>query len=142
MHYDLPTHTYVVDNRFSEYLEKRLRGNLVPELQVAFDEFMLREWGPRKTEDGVPAPTQAEIDKQLAEYKVKLDEIDAHYKEQEERDRKQAEELARIEAQNASTFENEAALNRMWATGYTPDGEEVEAPEFSLGTFFDDDDYS
>ena len=142
MHYDLPTHTYVVDNRFSEYLEKRLRGNLVPELQVAFDEFMLREWGPRKTEDGVPAPTQAEIDKQLAEYKAKLDEIDAHYKEQEERDRKQAEELARIEAQNASTFENEAALNRMWATGYTPDGEEVEAPEFSLGTFFDDDDYS
>ena len=49
--YNLDTHTYEVRDRFSPYLENRLRGNLGAELQVGFDEFMLREWGPRKDDE-------------------------------------------------------------------------------------------
>ena len=43
--YDLPTNTYHTVDRFSEYLENRLKNNLVVELRPAFDEFMVEDMG-------------------------------------------------------------------------------------------------
>ena len=76
--YDLATHTYMAVDRFSEYLENRLRNNLSQELQVVFDEFMLREWGPRKT-DGKPEMTKEEIEDKLEAMNEQIEEINQHY---------------------------------------------------------------
>lgn len=140
--YNLDTHTYEVRDRFSPYLENRLRGNLGAELQVGFDEFMLREWGPRKDdEDGVIISAKA-IQEQLDEYAVKLAEIDQKYKDQEAAVKAREDELKAMEdAKSAAAIQAEAADRELWAQGYIPDDDIVD-PEFSIGSFFDDDLYS
>lgn len=43
--YDLDTHTYYTNQRFSEKTENRLKANLDPETRLAFECFMLENWG-------------------------------------------------------------------------------------------------
>ena len=137
--YDLDTHTYKVNERFSQYLENRLRGNLNEELRVAFDEFMLRNWGPR-TDDAEVIISRESVERQLEEYKTKLEAIDNKYKEQKKADEEREAQLQAMEdAKSAADIEAEAANKDLWAKGYIPD-DEPNAPEFTVGSFFDDDD--
>ena len=141
--YDLATHTYMAVDRFSEYLENRLRNNLSQELQVVFDEFMLREWGPRKT-DGKPEMTKEEIEDKLEAMNEQIEEINQHYEN--------------IKANSASTpsttnsdddsmdgdqIAEAAAENEIWKSGYMNQTVNVDNNdnEFSIGDFYSDDDY-
>lgn len=138
--YNLDTHTYEVRDRFSPYLESRLRGNLGPELQVGFDDFMLREWGPRQDDENGIIISQASIQKQLDEYAEQLAAIDQKYKDQEEALKARENELKTMEdAKSAAAIQADAADRELWAHGYIP---EDDAPEFSIGSFFDDDLYN
>lgn len=138
LRYDLATHTYKVAERFSEYLENRLRNNLDPELQVAFDEFMLKEWGPRKGADGIMM-SELEVETKLESLQSEMKKIDAKY-----------EDIAKQDAQSAPSLEGEktgiqieqeAKENKLWKSAYTQDNPQ-EAGEFEIGDFFSDDDYS
>lgn len=141
--YNLDTHTYEVRDRFSPYLENRLRGNLGEELKIAFDEFMLREWGPRRDDENGVIISQAAIQQQLDEYAVKLAEIDQKYKDQEAAAKAREEELQAMEdAKSAAAIQADAADRELWAQGYIPDNDDIVDPEFSIGSFFDDDLYS
>lgn len=52
--YDLDTHTYYTNQRFSPQTEARIKGNLDPELRMEFECFMLENWGvPKDIEDGI-----------------------------------------------------------------------------------------
>lgn len=138
--YNLDTHTYEVRDRFSPYLESRLRGNLGPELQVGFDDFMLREWGPRQDDENGIIISQASIQKQLDEYAEQLAAIDQKYKDQEEALKARENELKTMEdAKSAAAIQADAADRELWAHGYIP---EDDSPEFSIGSFFDDDIYN
>lgn len=149
MHYDLPTHTYICDQRLSKFLEDKLRGNLDEELQVEFDKFMLENWGPR-TDDADVIISKESISKQLDEYNSKLEEYARADKEAKEKEKADAEALKKMEEEQArlkrealySTVDAENTIRDAWKTGYLPDEDVEKAPEFSLGTFFDDDDYN
>lgn len=149
--YDLATHTYYTVDRFSQYLENRLRGNLNKELQVAFDEFMLREWGPRKENDGGEPMTEEEITERLEEMQDEIKVIDAKYKDIMENsgsganmtfEKSDVQKLEDGELDDYvapdSVIEEEAAQNEFWKSGYNPDN----SNEFDIGDFYSADDYS
>lgn len=140
MKYNLATHTYETVDRFSEYLENRIRSNLGTELSVNFDEFMLKEWGPRPG-SAEAALSEAEIKEKLEGYQEKIQEITASYESI-----KQDSIAAKLDTSSIETGDDiaEAAAEKdMWAAGYTPTSpdEEAEAQEFEIGNFFDDSDY-
>lgn len=140
MKYNLATHTYETVDRFSEYLENRIRSNLGTELSVNFDEFMLKEWGPRPG-SAEAALSEAEIKEKLEGYQEKIQEITASYESI-----KQDSIAAKPDTHSIETGDDiaEAAAEKaMWAAGYTPTSpdEEAEAQEFEIGNFFDDSDY-
>ena len=149
--YDLATHTYYTVDRFSQYLENRLRGNLNKELQVAFDEFMLREWGPRKENDGGEPMTEEEITERLEEMQDEIKVIDAKYKDIMENsgsganmtfEKSDVQKLEDGELDDYvapdSVIEEEAAQNEFWKSGYNPEN----SNEFDIGDFYSTDDYS
>lgn len=149
--YDLATHTYYTVDRFSQYLENRLRGNLNKELQVAFDEFMLREWGPRKENDGGEPMTEEEITERLEEMQDEIKVIDAKYKDIMENsgsganmtfEKSDVQKLEDGELDDYvapdSVIEEEAAQNEFWKSGYNPEN----SNEFDIGDFYSADDYS
>lgn len=149
--YDLATHTYYTVDRFSQYLENRLRGNLNKELQVAFDEFMLREWGPRKENDGGEPMTEEEISERLEEMQDEIKVIDAKYKDIMENsgsganmtfEKSDVQKLEDGELDDYvapdSVIEEEAAQNEFWKSGYNPEN----SNEFDIGDFYSADDYS
>ena len=136
--YDLDTHTYKVADRFSPTLEKAIRGALGIELRAVFDEFMLKEWGPRDTD------TSAE---QVQEELETLHNTIAGFNQHnEEMMRESSYTPGNLPGDIASqaVMENEQVLDSMWKSGYTPTSEAQvqEAQEFELGDFFDDDLYN
>lgn len=142
--YNLATHTYYAVDRFSEYLENRLRGNLNKELQVSFDEFMLREWGPRKGLDDLTM-TEEEVQEKLEEMQEEIKAIDAKYKDiRENSGSGTANSNDSNESDNSdvdtSIDSGEIALAEAWKSGYND--QPNEAGEFEIGNFFSDDDYS
>ena len=74
MHYDLDTHTYICDDRFSPETEAKIRTNLGDELGLEFDYFMLRNWGVRDDVEDVEidlVSTLSELEEQI---KVNVEE--------------------------------------------------------------------
>lgn len=140
MKYNLATHTYETVDRFSEYLENRIRSNLGTELSVNFDEFMLKEWGPRPG-SAEAALSEAEIKEKLEGYQEKIQEITASYESIKQDSIAAKPDTASIET--GDDIAEAAAEKAMWAAGYTPTSpdEEAEAQEFEIGNFFDDSDY-
>lgn len=140
MKYNLATHTYETVDRFSEYLENRIRSNLGTELSVNFDEFMLKEWGPRPG-SAEAALSEAEIKEKLEGYQEKIQEITASYESIKQDSIAAKPDTASIET--CDDIAEAAAEKAMWAAGYTPTSpdEEAEAQEFEIGNFFDDSDY-
>lgn len=140
MKYNLATHTYETVDRFSEYLENRIRSNLGTELSVNFDEFMLKEWGPRPG-SAEAALSEAEIKEKLEGYQEKIQEITASYESIKQDSIAAKPDTASIET--GDNIAEAAAEKAMWAAGYTPTSpdEEAEAQEFEIGNFFDDSDY-
>lgn len=146
--YDVFTHTYHVADRFSPQLEKKIRTALGNELVNNYDEFMLREWGPRLDEDGNPMLTEAEVEAELKRLQgicAELHEADLAAEAEEE-----AEKNKVLDAPSAEAIEAEAAERAEWASAYSGDGEPVEidpsvaygsANDFELGSFFSEDDY-
>ena len=136
--YNLDTHTYEVRDRFSEYLENRLRGNLNEELRVGFDEFMLREWGPRKEAGDI---SQAEVAEQLEQMQAQIEKINDKYKnlhESEGNNTVYTDAPDELTAKLGIGIEEQAAENNMWKAGYKP---EDDSENYSLDSFFDMDDY-
>ena len=133
LEYDLDTHTYVTTDRFSEFLEERLRGNLEENIRKDFDTFMLKEWGPRENsgEAGMK-------ERELEELIISME------KEVEKNNQTAAEANAAAEGRNVLVeelepeFENE--LRGAWKAGYGKEDEKI--GEFEIGAFFDDDDYN
>lgn len=140
MKYNLATHTYETVDRFSEYLENRIRSNLGTELSVNFDEFMLKEWGPRPG-SAEAALSEAEIKEKLEGYQEKIQEITASYESIKQDSIAAKPDTSSIET--GDDIAEAAAEKAMWAAGYTPTSpdEEAEAQEFEIGNFFDDSDY-
>lgn len=140
MKYNLATHTYETVDRFSEYLENRIRSNLGTELSVNFDEFMLKEWGPRPG-SAEAALSEAEIKEKLEGYQEKIQEITASYESVKQDSIAAKPDTSSIET--GDDIAEAAAEKAMWAAGYTPTSpdEEAEAQEFEIGNFFDDSDY-
>lgn len=141
MKYDLKTHTYVAVDHFSEFLENKIKANLGNELSVNFDEFMLREWGPRPGTAEAELP-EGEIQKKLEEYTEKIQEITASYEDI----KNNSDATSSLEASNnisisASDIEMQAKEKAAWASGYVPD-DNSQAGAFELGDFFSDDDYT
>lgn len=136
LEYDIFTHTYKTRQRFSPYLENRIRTALGNELVHNFDEFMLREWGPRvddENEANNTPMTQEEIDAKLEELHAKVEEItEANLAKQKDK--------YEIDSSAGDLIAEEAADKALWAEGYKADGSE-EPGEFELGAFFSDDDY-
>lgn len=138
--YDLDTHTYYVADRFSPTLEKAIRNSLGIELRAVFDEFMLKEWGPRDSNT-----SEQDVRKELDTLHTKI----AAFDKQNEKMLQESQSTAGAESgvSNPSSpyvMENEQALDSMWKSGYTPsnEAETKEAQEFELGDFFDDDLYN
>ena len=46
------------------------------------------------------------------------------------------------DAKSAAAIQADAADRELWAQGYIPDNDDIVDPEFSIGSFFDDDLYS
>lgn len=147
MHYDLKTHTYVATGRFSEYLEGRIRANLGEELCVSYDQFMLKEWGPREGSADA-ALTEGQIKEKLADYDKQIHAIEDSYRsiEQNSGDNSilQTKSILDDDDEQAANSTDDsiaraAAEHAVWKAGYES---AEEADEFSLGSFFDDDDYT
>ena len=136
--YDLDTHTYKVADRFSPALERSIRNALGVELRAVFDEFMLKEWGPRDNDT-----TAEQVQEELA---TLHDTIAGFNQTNEELMRDSDYNSVGLPGDMASpaVLENEQALDSMWKAGYTPtsEGQVQEAQEFELGDFFDDDLYN
>lgn len=145
--YDLPTNTYYTVDRFSEYLENRLRNNLVVELRPAFDEFMLREWGPRPGSEEARL-SDAELDARKAELAAQVAEIDSKNEEIMKNDADCNKVYS--DAKSGDDIQREAEENELWKSGYleTADGDDEQSDDADiekfLGSddFFDADDYS
>ena len=134
LEYDVATHTYKATNRFSKFLEDRIKASLGTELSVVFDEFMLREWGPR-VDDEASTMSQSQIEDKLAELHSKVDEINDKYAQSD------ANSFTPIvDASSGAEIEEAAADMNVWKDGYN--GGTREATEFELGDFFSDDDYN
>lgn len=141
LEYDIETHTYYTTNRFSEELEKRLRGNLGDELKKEFDAFMLKEWGPREGTE---------------EYNLSEDDLDDIIKSmendigkmKEEREKEYRQPVKDVGDIDSDVMQKEAELKGLWTAGYTPkDGDPTspiidEENNFDIGAFFDDSDYN
>ena len=150
--YDLPTNTYHTVDRFSEYLENRLKNNLVVELRPAFDEFMLREWGPRPGSEEAKL-SEAELDARKAELAAQVAEIDSKNAEIMKNDA----DCTKLASDTNSTksgddIQREAEENELWKSGYLETADEPEAEAqadeaaiekfLASDDFFDADDYS
>ncbi len=150
--YDLPTNTYQTVDRFSEYLENRLKNNLVVELRPAFDEFMLREWGPRPGSEEAKL-SEAELDARKAELAAQVAEIDSKNAEIMKNDA----DCTKLASDTKSTksgddIQREAEENELWKSGYLETADEPEAEAqadeaaiekfLASDDFFDADDYS
>ena len=137
--YNLDTDTYYTVDRFSEYLENRLRDNLNKDLRVSFDEFMLREWGPRKENYNFEL-TQEEIDEKLEDLQGKIAEINKKYEGMQD----ESNEYNRVSDDNDldDQIALEAAQNELWKQGYSQDTDDSipNKDVFSLD-FFSDSDY-
>ena len=46
INYDFDTHTYHTNQRFSPKLEAYMKNNMEPEVRLAFESFLLKNWGP------------------------------------------------------------------------------------------------
>ena len=46
LNYDFDTHTYHTNQRFSPKLEAYMKNNMEPEVRLAFESFLLENWGP------------------------------------------------------------------------------------------------
>lgn len=142
MKYDVATHTYYTVDRFSEYLENRIKAALGTELSVSFDQFMLKEWGPREgsLEAGMtPEQLEAKINdlgKQIAEIDQSYADIAASSESS-----KGQEMITSGDNMSAEDIEMAAAENAIWKEGYMPVQPEREVSEFEVGEFFSDDDY-
>lgn len=134
LEYDVATHTYKTTNRFSKYLEDRIKASLGPELSVVFDEFILREWGPR-VEEGVDTMSQSQIEDKLTELQNKVDEINNRYAQADANSF-----TPMTDASSGAEIEEAAADMNVWKDGYS--GGTREATDFELGDFFSDDDYN
>lgn len=150
--YDLPTNTYHTVDRFSEYLENRLKNNLVVELRPAFDEFMLMEWGPRPGSEEAKL-SEAELDARKAELAAQVAEIDSKNAEIMKNDA----DCTKLASDAKSTksgddIQREAEENELWKSGYLETADEPEAEAqadeaaiekfLASDDFFDADDYS
>ena len=148
--YDVPTHTYYTADRFSEYLENRIKNALGKELSVNFEEFMLREWGPRP--GSIEASyTPEQLEARLAELSGQIKEIDDSYHAMAANSGAGGSSANSTEAtetpeseKDAEMIAIEAAENAVWKDGYLPEATEEtsEAGEFEIGDFFSDDDYN
>ena len=144
MHYDLPTNTYVADQRFSPFLENKIRATL-GELGPSFDAFMLKEWGPREgsIEAGM---TPKELSERIAELEGQAKDIDDKYQEinaasegnKQDANETPNEQIDSIQ-ETAESIEAAALENEAWKSGYAPLNEDEKAEEFSIGLFSDDD---
>ena len=157
--YDVPTHTYYTNEHFSEYLENRIKGNLGKELAVNFEEFMLREWGPRPgSPDALLSPE--ELQAKLDELSGKIKEIDDSYHQIAASsevggitENNESEPIAVTAGPGGSDAEATAedialaaAENEVWKNGYinedeSSDTDDSDKDSFSIGDFFSDDDY-
>lgn len=140
--YDIPTHTYKVADRFTLELENRIINNLDKDLKDQFKLFMLKEWGPRVNKDGT-SMSDIEVQNEITELENRINNITS------------------IDSQNESTFnsdgmfdmsnlseeqiKSEAEVRSEWSSGYNDDSRlaknDYTENEFSLGEFFDDDDF-
>ncbi len=140
--YDVATHTYHTNVRFSATLEKRIQDNLGTELANSFDLFMLKEWGPRKL-DGETTMSEAQVAMRIAELEQVLQGNGSNVE-----DTKPAyEDVNRINEVNLSAEQiEEAAIEKqVWASGYD-DGVQSEndsdtAGKYEIGLFFEDSDF-
>ena len=130
MKYNLDTNTYEVANRFSPYLENKLRSALNKELRDGFDEFMLRNWGPRKVDDGGISMTESDVQEELEILSERVDKINQKYKDK-------GEERTTSAPKNKGDQDEELIMNKIWREGYTPTDDE----NYDLGSFFNDEDY-
>lgn len=157
LRYDLKTHTYIASQRFSEFLENKIKASLGSELSVNFDKFMLKEWGPREDSDEARL-TEGEIKKKLKGYEEEIKAIEDSYHDivansgdtglHEKHNPLDDIDDPDIDPTNynfdgsaGDAITDAAAENAMWKDGYKPT-DEPEAEEFSIGSFFDDDDYT
>lgn len=134
LQYDLSTHTYYTVDRFSDYLEHAIRSALGSELVNNFDEFMLREWGPKAG--------SAEANMSETELKAKIAELHEKTTHIEELNKDIATDSMISDAMSAEQIEAEAADKELWQQGYVDGKPESEPGEFELGAFFSDDDYN
>lgn len=137
--YNLATHTYEVRQRFSEFLDNKIMANLGTELAVNYEEFMLREWGPREgsLEAGF---TQEQLEAKLNDLNDKINKIDQSHKESigDFSDGVQALTVDR----EFNDIETAIAENNLWKSGYVPEEIYRDTPgEFDLGSFMDEGDY-
>lgn len=154
LRYDLDTHTYIPCQRFSEFLENKLKSNISAELRVNFDKFMLENWGPREgTEDA--KLTESQLKEKLDSLESKIKEIDKSYEDiakASEISTKSSERYSTLTSKKSDTelgisemdeIHESALENEVWKSGYNPldsgEVEEDEAEAFSIGSFFDDD---
>ena len=142
MHYDLPTNTYVTDQRFSPMLESKIQATL-GELGPSFEAFTLKEWGPRENslEAGMD---QKKLSEKISELEEQAKEIDDKYKEMKDAyASNKVEDSGSVNViESGQSIEETAMENEAWKSGYAPLDDEEKAEEFSIGSFFSDDDYS
>lgn len=136
LEYDLPTHTYYTVDRFSEYLESRIKSTLGDEIVNDFEEFMLLNWGPREgSEESKLSPD--ELEAKIATLHEKIVEINETNLAKQERDL-----ISLPDSMSAEEIESEAADRELWQSGYRDGEPEKGSGEFELGSFFSDDDYN
>ena len=125
MHYDLDTHTYICDDRFSPETEAKIRANLGDELGLEFDYFMLRNWGVQDDVEDVEidlGSTLSELEEQI---KVNVEEEQSVMRTLESAER---------EVEDLIDFSDAVGTLRLTR-------EEIElADEFSIGLFDIEDD--
>lgn len=143
LRYDLETHTYYTVDRFSPKLEKKIRAALGNDLVHIFDEFMLREWGPRKDENGNPTMTDKEVKAKLVELQDKISGLKFADSEQELTFKAKDGEL--LNEKSAKEIKEEADEKAEWASAYSDDSSDGQQPytlgEFGMDDLFNDEDY-
>lgn len=166
MRYDLDTDTYYTVDRFSRQLEEKIRNNLTPDIRKEFDQFVLSEWGPRKDgeenihledyKDSETSDERAAIISITGEAGSNLSTDSTVTGESAEA--KDTENNVRsIETASNSTTGQDSSVsstptgddiarqaeeNSFWKRGYIDNEGDSSTPEFQIGEFFSDDDYS
>lgn len=143
LRYDVETNTYHTVNRFTPWLENKIRTNLGKELVNHFDLFMLNDWGPRE-ESGKQLMSAEEISRESErlEEKVKyIDDLetitdDSHQTGLDLNKESDIGVDTGSEVGVDTQIEEEALERKLWSDGYKD--EDGEVGEFELGEFFDD----